>query len=150
MTLRRDWSIANEYRAAQGGCCVICGKPNSELAHIIRREYDNRPPLNCHYEGVELFYEAPHGLVPWKSGLVVPERVILLCGPATTSSTHHGIYDGPASGRGELNLLAHLSKQQQLQAVADAGSIMAALNRIDGAVPNPAAVRTYRKLGRLA
>ncbi len=102
------------------GRCIICGTPNAELAHIVGRVHDTKPPLGW--------------IGNWnpKAPLVIVERVVLLCGPATDSDTCHGVYDGPASGRGKLNLLPKLDVARQAQAVADAGGIFPALRRITG------------------
>jgi len=139
VTIERNWTEANEYRHLHEGRCVVCGRPDAELAHIIGREHDTQPPINW-----------TMGWDP-KAPLVVVERVILLCGPATTSSTCHGIYDGPASGRARLNLLPRLDVARQAQAVADAGGIVPALRRITGVteavdVPYPMRAAELRPL----
>lgn len=106
---RRDWSLTHEK--VEGGC-RICGLP-AERAHVIGREHDKHPPLDLE-EGFA-----------WPAYLVAPDRIVPLCGP--TPGGHHGQYD-----RGELDLLPHLTLPEQLQAVADAGSIDLARKRICG------------------
>lgn len=103
---KRSWQLTH---AKVAGGCRICGNP-AERAHIIGREHDRHAPLLS--DG-------------WKPYVVVPDRIIPLCGP--TPGGHHGQYD-----RGELDLSPHLTLPEQIQAVADAGSIHLALRRIMG------------------
>jgi hypothetical protein len=113
---RRDWSVINRVLRWDGGCCRNCGEPGAEAAHIIERKHDaNRPVRWLEFEWA----------AKWKPYLVSPDRVILLCGPATTTSTCHGMYDGH-----RLDILKYLSVEQQVQAVADASGIGLALRRI--------------------
>lgn len=58
--------------------------------------------------------------------LVHPDRVIPLCGPATSTNTCHGMQHN-----NRLNVLRLLTLTEQIQAVADAGGIYAALQRLD-------------------
>lgn len=107
MTPRRDWSLTHAKVAAG---CRICGNP-AERAHITAREHDRHEPV-AHLDG-------------WKPYFVAPDRIVPLCGPFPGG--HHGQYD-----RGELDLSGHLTLPEQIQAVADAGSIHLALRRIMG------------------
>lgn len=126
----RDWSIANLiHRELDDGCCVVCGKPGADLAHIIGRECDKRPPV--------VWDEEARGR-PWRPYLVVPERVTLLCGPSRDTGTHHCLYDGTPEERRQLNLLIYLSVEQQIQALADAGNVYAMLTRVAGTHEPPA------------
>lgn len=111
---RRDWSLTH---AKMAGGCRICGSP-AERAHVVGREHDRFAPV-CS-DGI-----------PWEPYLVAPDRIVPLCGP--TPGGHHGQYD-----RGELDLTPYLTLPEQLQAVADAGSIFLALKRIQGRAYAPA------------
>lgn len=102
--MKRDWSAALEKKAIQGSRCLVCRTTHGvELAHVTGRVHDVEPPLN--YPNPETWRE------PF---LVIPARVVLLCGPATDPTTCHGKHDGH-----RLDLLPHLTLSEVLQAVAD-------------------------------
>lgn len=104
---RRDWSLTHG-KASAG--CRVCGLP-AERAHVVGREHDRHEPIN-----------PPPG---WRPYVVVPDRIVPLCGP--TPGGHHGQYD-----RGELDVLPYLTLPEQIQAVADAGSIELARKHLIG------------------
>jgi hypothetical protein len=108
----RDWRLAREKVALEGNRCRVCPcRWRVEAAHVIGREHDKSPPLR--------------GFEVWRVGEVVPDRIVPLCGPATDSATCHGKHHAH-----RLELLPHLTLPEQLQAVADAGGIHAALGRL--------------------
>ena len=91
--MRRDWSKARA-KVDREGCCRVCGTTarRIEAAHIVGREHDDK--------------------------VVVPIRIVPLCGPATDTTTCHGKQHAR-----RLDLLAYLSVPEQAQAVFDAGGI---------------------------
>lgn len=121
--MRRDWSAARAKCDQQG--CRICGLP-AEAAHTIGRVHDKQHAVAVQNDGRRIG-------VLW----VHPDRIVPLCGP--TPGGHHGQYD-----RGELDLLPHLTLPEQLQAVADAGSIELARKRLVGHVDT----RTAQQMDR--
>jgi hypothetical protein len=123
--VRRDWSAANAKLEAEGCCCRACGRHESELrmrslrlerAHIVGREHDRTPPVGWDEDRDGRWRE------PYR---VVADRVLPLCGPSTDPSTCHG-----AQHNRRLELLPLLSAAEQVQAVADAGSIELARKRL--------------------
>jgi hypothetical protein len=106
--LRRDWTLARSKCDAEGGC-RNCGFPRVEAAHIIGREHDSKPPLRG-------------GVFAHPGYVVNPDRIIPLC-----RECHQGP-QGQHAGR--LDLLPLLTLDEQLQAVADAGSITQALAKL--------------------
>lgn len=103
--LRRDWSDAEAKR----GPCRVCGETwNVELAHLSAREY--APPSDKH--GMDRY--------------VRPESVIPLCGPATTTTTCHGMQHA-----GVLDLVPYLSNEEAASVVLDLG-LQAAYTRLGG------------------
>lgn len=126
MRPKRDWTAARQKVDTEGHCRV-CRRPRGlEAAHIVGRESDYDPPLR--------------GLQKWQGGVVAPDRVVPLCGPATDVTTCHGKQHAK-----RLDLLAYLNLLEQLQAVADAGGIAQAYTAL---VPseNPKRVRGYERL----
>lgn len=103
---RRDWGGAREKVDRQGVCAF--GRAGGcegrlEAAHVVGRVHDVAPAVRDPEMG---------------SYYVHPDRVVPAC------SKHHRAYDA-----GELDLVEFLSTEEQVQAVADAGSIVAALRR---------------------
>lgn len=99
--MKRDWSAAESKR----GACRNCGSHfRVELAHIIGREHDRTPPVawvNRDWSVSKVY--------------VHPDRVIPLC---------HDCHQGPNGAHAKrLDLLPLLTLTEQIQAVADAGSI---------------------------
>lgn len=87
MTLRRDWRFVEAAEPKEA--CAYCGKgTNLEWAHIPPRTHDA-----VGEDGIRT-----HGLVKVK-----PERIVVLCGPATDSSSCHYKFDS-----GEIDLLPKL------------------------------------------
>jgi hypothetical protein len=116
MSVKRDWSAALEKKAAEGYRCRVCRRSASrqhgiriEMAHIIGREADRLAPLAIDRPVFEIWPE------PY---LVVPTRVVPLCGPATNPATCHG-----KAHCGRLDWLPHLTLPEILQAVADASRL---------------------------
>jgi hypothetical protein len=110
----RSWTQAREKFYLRGGRCQVC--PNLrgrrvELAHVVGREHDYTAPVRMDGE--------------WWPGVVAPDRVVLLCGPATDTTTCHGQQHGRV-----LDLLPYLTLEEQVQAVADAGGISQAYDRL--------------------
>jgi len=105
--MKRDWSAALEKRDAKGNRCLVCRTSlRVEMAHVTGRVADRRPPLQWPEERA---WREPY--------LVVPSRIVLLCGPATDTTTCHGKHDA-----GLLDLLPRLTLDEVLQAVADSAA----------------------------
>lgn len=128
---RRDWSLVNEKLEAEGFECRSChrraGEAVIERAHIIGREHDFEPPVTWPSD------------VPWitrRRVLVVPARIVPLCGPVGDPASCHGKAHMHA-----LEWLPILTVAEQVQAVADAGGIETALRTLVGAYP-PEAVES--------
>ncbi len=108
MTVRRDWSLANEKRAAQRSFgCRVCGRTDRplELAHVVDRANDPR-------------------IRDRKLIVVDPDLVVLLCGPTPVGC--HGQYD-----RHELDLYPYLEPREIMVAIATVGN-GPAMRRIRG------------------
>ena len=134
--VERDWSAAwlhhRELAAPSSVRCRGCGASPGELAvidrrlelaHLWGRVADRRPPIGW-TAGVP--WEEPYLVVPW--------RVVLLCGPSTSTETCHGRYDSRRRAGG-LDLLGKLTLIEELQAVADAGRLHEAYRRLTGGLP---------------
>lgn len=118
--LQRDWSAAEVKRA---DWCRVCQRPRwevpIELAHVIGRRCDLDQVSICEYEDDE------RGEVySIRVAVVLPDRVIPLCGPATDSGSCHQLLDAH-----QLDVWDHLSKGERFQAIEDAGSLGLALRR---------------------
>ncbi len=101
---RRVWDKATEKVAAEGSRCRVCGSRFAiERAHVIGREHDSKPPVHADF---------------WRPWVVAPDRIVPLCGPVTDPASCHGTQHAK-----RLDLLPYLTLDEQLQAVADAGSI---------------------------
>lgn len=103
--MKRDWSSARQKVVDEGTRCRVCKRTlRVEAAHIIGREHDR---------------DSRNGLV-WghdaDACFVRPDRIVPLCGPATDLNTCHGKYDAH-----RLDLLPHLTREEEAQAVADVG-----------------------------
>lgn len=122
MTIERHWVAARDKVGFEGRCRVCrkrIGEAKIEAAHVLNREHDRRPGLREHGY-IAVAFAKPDPTV------VHPDRVVPLCGPATDPTTCHGQYDGH-----RLDLLPHLTREEQTQAVADVG-IEAARRRVTG------------------
>lgn len=105
MTVRRDWSDARQKIEAEGRCRVcLRGDKKLDAAHIIGRRYD-RPRV-----------EGSTTKILW----VNPLSVFAACRDC------HFEYDAH-----RLSILKHLTVEEQIQAVKDAGGIELARRRID-------------------
>lgn len=109
--LERDWVDARA-KVAEEGCCRICKRSDRKLeaAHVLGREHDE-PKLKLDPTGE---------LVPSKILHVEPDRIVPLCGPFPEGC--HGDVD-----HHRVNLVHHLTLEEQLQAVKDAGGIAPAM-----------------------
>lgn len=114
--MKRDWSAALEKKAAEGYRCRVCRRRSDrqrgiriEMAHIIGREADRLPPLRIELPRIQVWPE------PY---LVIPNRVVPLCGPSTSTATCHGLQHA-----GRLDLIPHLTLPEVLQAIADASKL---------------------------
>lgn len=125
--IRRMWGAAEEKRRRR---CRACGRSlselrqmgrNIELAHVVGREHDLTPAIG--------FEE-----IPLERGqlFVAPTRVIPLCGPSVDSGTCHNLQHA-----GRLDLLPHLTRAEEIQAVADLGLYRAYMNLGGGVQPAP-------------
>ena len=114
---KRDWRNAIAKREREEGRCRVCGRVvgqggvmRVEMAHVIGRKHDartNRP-------GFDLW--------------VNPLDVVPLC--IRVDGGCHMQYDGKTNGP-RLDLLPHLTRQEQLRAVELVG-LAAAYKRITG------------------
>lgn len=104
---KRDWADAEAKR----GPCRICGSPDGELAHTINRAKQDE--LRVGPRGGEYLWVNPHSVLP-------------LCGDFFGVG-HHKQYDA-----GELDILAYLTLEEQLNAVRAAGGIFLAMQRLTG------------------
>jgi len=109
---KRDWSDARA-KVEEEGCCRICKRTDRplEAAHVLGREHDEPKVSKTTGEILKELY-------------VHPDRVIPACGPFPEGC--HG-----AQHNREINTQAHLTLEEQLQAVRDAGSIEAARIRLE-------------------
>lgn len=109
---KRDWRAANRKRDLEGNTCRNCGSVlRVELAHVIGREHDKEAPI--------FWDEEADG--PWSPYRVAPARVILLCGPATDTTTCHG-----KQHAGRLDVGRLLDREEAAQAAYDAGTLYSA------------------------
>jgi hypothetical protein len=111
--LKRDWTDARAKVEAEG-YCRLCKHPDTathplEAAHILGREYDKpkRSALDPTNRVLKELY-------------VHPDRIVPLCGPFPDGC--HGDVD-----HHRVNLVHHLTLEEQLQAVKDAGGIAPAM-----------------------
>jgi hypothetical protein len=100
----RDWTDARAKVEAEG-CCRICKCSDRKLeaAHILGRKYDEPKVSKRTGEILKELY-------------VYPDRIVPLCGPFPAGC--HGEVD-----YNRVNLVHHLTIEEQLQAVKDAGGI---------------------------
>src|ERR1700742_571895 len=112
---KRDW-IDARAKVDHEGCCRICKRTDLplEAAHVLGREHDE-PKTRIDAKSGEL--------IATKILYVDPLRIFPACGPFPSGC--HG-----AQHRHEVDLLRHLTLDEQVQAVKDAGSIEAAHIRL--------------------
>lgn len=119
--VKREW-FAARAKVGETGQCRICGVDclhrKVDAAHVIGRTHDPKAT----YKG-----EATDNVDG--SVWVTPDRIVPLCGPATDTGTCHNKHD---SHDPDFQLLPYLTIEEQLQAVADAGGIELARNRLVG------------------
>lgn len=114
--MKREWGAAREKIAAEGGRCRVCRRTTRysdrriEAAHIIGREADRLMPLTLAMSGLAHEWPEPY--------LVMPVRIVPLCGPATDPTTCHG-----KQHAGRLDLIPCLTLPEVLQAVHDASRL---------------------------
>lgn len=134
-TVAREWGPARAKVDAEG-VCRVCGKPPGpgrtlEAAYVVGRAHDNMLALRD-----------PLAHLKVSALLVHPDRIIPLCGPSTSTSSCHG-----QQHAGRLDLLPFLSRGEQVQAVADCGSIASAFRRLaGGGAAEPSGVRAVTPL----
>jgi hypothetical protein len=114
---RRDWSAAIAKRDAEGHCRVCGSSQNVEAAHLVGREHD-LPTA----PGSSLYYVDPNSVIP-------------LCGPFPDGC--HGDFDHK-----RLDVLQYLTTDEQVKAVAEAGSIVARFHRRCDRLGIPSDVRS--------
>lgn len=101
---KRDWKDARAKVEAEGQCRV-CGRSCClEAAHLTGREHDPKK-----------------GSVRY----VRPESIIPLCGSQSPEWSCHVEYDAH-----RLDLLSHLTLEEELRVVEDTGSLISALRRV--------------------
>lgn len=107
---QRDWTDALA-KVEEEGCCRICKRTDRKLdaAHVLGREHDE-PKVGEGGRILQTLY-------------VHPDRIIPACGPFPEGC--HGDID-----MRRINLLPHLTLNEQIQAVRDAGGIEAARIRL--------------------
>lgn len=103
---RRDWTLARVKVDAEGGRCRICKSGDDvQAAHIIGRTHDRYAA-----DGETRLPE------PW---VVLTTRIVPLC------QTHHRAFDAHL-----LDLLGHLTPQEEAQAVIDSRGLESARIRL--------------------
>jgi len=109
---KRDWTDAHA-KVQEEGCCRICKRTDRplEAAHVLGREHDEPKISKSTGEILKELY-------------VHPDRIFPACGPFPAGC------HGDAEHR-NINVLSHLTLEEQLQAVRDAGSIEAARIRLE-------------------
>jgi len=109
---KRDWTDARA-KVDHEGCCRICKRTDRKLeaAHVLGREHDEPKVSKTTGEILQELY-------------VHPDRVFPACGPFPAGC------HGDAEYR-RINVLSHLTLEEQLQAVKDAGGIEAARIRLE-------------------
>lgn len=111
--MKRDWTLARAKVEHEGGRCRICRTTRQvEAAHVIRREYDREPALSLR----------------GSSAFVHPDRIVPLC------REHHQEYDAH-----RLDLLGRLTREEEVQAVADVGLETARIRLCPSAYPSKVA-----------
>lgn len=105
----RDWTDAHA-KVEKEACCRICKRTDRplEAAHVLGREHDE-PKVSRGRVLKELY--------------VAPDRIVPACGPFPDGC--HGDVEYR-----RINLLPHLTLEEQLQAVTDAGGIEPARIRL--------------------
>jgi hypothetical protein len=93
--IRRNWTEANLKVAEEGHRCRVCGDSQIERAHVIGREFDCYRPVRA------------NGWEPWT---VAADRIVPLC-----RTCHQSQHDR------RLDLGSHLTREEEVQAVADIG-----------------------------
>ena len=117
----RDWALARMKLQREEGRCRVCRTDRQvQMAHIFKRWVDRT---------------YADGTPQPKAWVVLPERVVPLCGPIGDPNSCHERYD-----TGRLDLLGHLSKQEEAQAVLDAGGLELARKRLCPSVYGPTKV----------
>lgn len=100
----RDWTDARA-KVDHEGCCRICKRSDVvlEAAHVMGRAYDEPKVNRTTGEILQKLY-------------VDPDRIFPACGPSPGGC--HG-----EAERKEINVLEHLTLEEQVRAVKDAGGI---------------------------
>jgi len=108
---KRDWTDARAKVEAEG-CCRICKRSDRKLeaAHVLGRQHDEPKVNKATGETLKELY-------------VDPNRIVPLCGPFPEGC--HGDVD-----YNRVNLVHHLTIEEQVQAVRDAGGIAPAFTAL--------------------
>lgn len=129
----RDWIDARE-KVDAAGRCRVCGLDlaalaalgrSLEAAHTVGRTHDSR--LIWRYPDGKKAFVREHVQGGQVRLWVDPDDIVELCGPATSTDTCHGAYDGH-----RLDLLPLLTVDEQIAAVRAAGGIASAIRRLTG------------------
>lgn len=124
---RRDWTEAKAKMEREGICRHAWDgecEGKLEAAHIVGRECDRFVALfSIEMETLDPSTRPETQYSEWS---VERDRIVPLC------TKHHRMYDAH-----ELDILPTLTTEEQVQAVADAGSILVALQRLTGARYSP-------------
>lgn len=135
--IRRDWTDARRKVDDEGrcrGCKKPAGRCRLEAAHTLGREYDERRVCNrCGGTGHPA--HRPQGQCTKCNGVGVvrwvnPDDIMPLCGPATDTSTCHGL-----DHANRLNKLALMTTEEQVRAVQVVGTIGRAYVLLGGPLP---------------
>jgi hypothetical protein len=99
----RDWTDARA-KVEEEGCCRICKRTDRplEAAHVLGREHDE-PKIGANGRPLKTLY-------------VDPDRIVPACGPFP-EGCHGEIHSH------QINVVHHLTMDEQLRAVRDAGGI---------------------------
>lgn len=98
--ITRDWTLAREKVDLEGRCRNCGSTDRLEAAHIVGRNHDFSFPVRNE---------------DWSPGDVAPDRIVPLCNLC---------HQGPTGVHARrLDLLPLLTEPEQVQAVADCGSI---------------------------
>lgn len=117
--LVRDWSLVFAEKGESDSVCRNCRKAPPEVerlewAHTIGREHDKE----------NFILGLTDAGNPARLCLVVPNRVVRLCGPAVNTGTCHNKYD-----TSQLDIWDLMTDDEKDQAIHDAGSEGLAMRR---------------------
>ena len=110
---RYDWGRANCQKRSV--CCRVCGRSDRkiELAHVWGIEADTRAAIVTVVDGQDV-----------RLAVILPARVIPLCGPSVDTGTCHNLQHGS-----RLDVWDFLTEPERFQAITDAGGLGLALRK---------------------